>query len=368
MAIESLFGVSPEMLQAQQAAQQREQAMQFAQLSPGQASQFMAYQAGSGLGGALGGMMGAKDPELEKAAQVKSLIEGVDFEDTSSVMNAITSLNKAGFTREAMSLIPRVDKLKEAQANRDAKTEEVQMRIEAKKEEIRLRAENQTEQLKLQTQAALERAREQNASREMIAAMMADARRQAAQIAADARTQTAQLTAALKGEKPKSVAEVKAELDKQAKGDAVDRFSSELDNMDTMLDELYKQGGVPSTKDLPLKNIGAYASASSIGQVTGRMIGAETQATRDSLEAAATRLLADYKKATGMSASEMNSNVELQQFKNAMGSSTMSLEARKKILQDMRDKFVTIGKKKPPSSSDSPTPSSGDGWSIRPKK
>jgi hypothetical protein len=121
MAVESLFGVSPEALQAQRAEDQRKQAMQFAQMTPGQASQFMAYQAGSGLGSALGGMMGAKDPELERSAQIKSLLQETDMEDLNSVMSTVNRLNKAGFTQQAMALLPRVDKLREAEADRQAK-------------------------------------------------------------------------------------------------------------------------------------------------------------------------------------------------------------------------------------------------------
>jgi hypothetical protein len=123
MAIESLFGVTPEALQAQRAAEQRQQAMQFAQLTPGQASQFMAYQAGSGIGGALAGMMGAKDPELERAAMVNNMLKETDMNDLDSVGQLVNNLNKAGFTREAMSLIPRVDKLREADAERQTKKE-----------------------------------------------------------------------------------------------------------------------------------------------------------------------------------------------------------------------------------------------------
>lgn len=201
----SLFGVSANDLQAQRQAAAQAQARQYASMDPAQMVNYAGYMAGNQLGGAMAGMMGAKDPELEKANIVNSLVKETDMTDLESVKGLAQKLTQAGATREAMALLPRIDSLSKQVEDRTARTEDKQAAIEARKEEIRLRGEQKLIELKAQAEAALERAREQNASREQIAAMMADARKQAAQIAADTRLQMGQLAAAMKAEKPEKV-------------------------------------------------------------------------------------------------------------------------------------------------------------------
>lgn len=194
----SLFGVSANDLQAQRQAAAQAQAMRYAQMNPAEQVNYGGYMAGNQVGNALMGMMGAKDPELEKANMVNSLVKETDMTDLDSVKGLAQKLTQAGATREAMALLPRIDALTKQTEDRTARTEDKQAAIEARREEIRLRGEQRLEELRLKAQADLERAREQNASREQIAAMMAEARRQAAQIAADTRLQMGQLAAAMK--------------------------------------------------------------------------------------------------------------------------------------------------------------------------
>lgn len=203
--METLFGMNPEDIQAQRTAQARQQAMQFAQMSPAERATMGFYQAGNQLGGALAGMMGAKDPQLERAATINKLVQNTDMNDLESVKGLVGQLNKVGATREAMSLLPRIDALTKTQEDRQYRKEDKEAALEARKAEIEMRGQQRLTEIQAQAAAALERAREANASREQIAQIMADARRQAAQVAADTRLQMAQFAASLKAEKPEKV-------------------------------------------------------------------------------------------------------------------------------------------------------------------
>ena len=76
----SLFGISPESLQAQRQAVQEAQAMRFAQLDPAERATYGFYRAGQQTGNALAGLMGAQDPELEAVKLVQSL--GAQYDKT----------------------------------------------------------------------------------------------------------------------------------------------------------------------------------------------------------------------------------------------------------------------------------------------
>jgi hypothetical protein len=311
-------------------------------------------------------MMGAEDPELKKASMVNNMLKETDMNDLNSVRKLVNQLNSVGASREAMSLIPRIDKLSEAESQREAKRDETQTRLEARKEEIRIQAENRMEQLRVQTEAALERAREQSASRELIAAMMADARKQAAQIAAEARTQTVQLTTALKADKPLTPAQLKAEEKKLAREEATQGLDDTLSNMEKLVDSLNAGGGITSTTKSPLENTLSSMGSSGIGQMVGRATGTENQKNRDVLAAQKMQLLNDIKNATGMSAQQMNSNVELQLWMDSLGAPGMTAEANKEILKSIRKKYVNrkTGSSNPPASSGGSRTKSGTAYSI----
>jgi hypothetical protein len=86
---QSLFGTTPEDLQASRDAALREQASQYAQLDPFQRASMNLYQGGSRLGGAVGGMLGGQDPELMRIKQRQSLMQGINLSDASSIKQGI---------------------------------------------------------------------------------------------------------------------------------------------------------------------------------------------------------------------------------------------------------------------------------------
>lgn len=350
---ESLFGMTPQDIQAQRQAAMRQQAQQFAQMPPEQRAAMALYQGGNQLGGALAGMMGAKDPELEKANMVNSLVKETDMTDLDSVKGLAQKLTKAGATREAMALLPRIDALTKQTEDRTARSEDKQAAIEAKKEEIRLRGEQRLVEIRLKAEADLQRARERAATDKELNQIRVDAQREMA----NARLQMSQLIASMKTNadrnRPQTAAEIRAEEKKQARAEATDSLDSTLTDMETLVGDLEKSGGMSSTARSPFKNLLTSVETSGVGQAAGRVVGSKDQTNRDVLAAQKLRLLNDIKQATGMSAQEMNSNVELKLQLDSLGAPGMTAEANKAILAGIRAKF--INKSKPPATPKEPS-------------
>jgi len=79
--VNSLFGITPESLQAQRDAALQAQALQYAKLDPFQRATAAIYTGANRLGGAVGGMLGAQDPEMMRIRQRQQLLEGADISD-----------------------------------------------------------------------------------------------------------------------------------------------------------------------------------------------------------------------------------------------------------------------------------------------
>lgn len=104
---ESLFGVTPESLMADREQRLQQQALQFAQLNPMQAAQAGFYTAGSRLGGAIGGLLGAEDPELMRVRQRQELLQGINPADPASLRSAAQKAMQMGDAQAAQMLTSR---------------------------------------------------------------------------------------------------------------------------------------------------------------------------------------------------------------------------------------------------------------------
>jgi hypothetical protein len=87
----SLFGMTPESLMAQREAALQTQAQQFAQLDPFQRATAGIFAGASKLGGAIGGMLGAQDPEMMRLQQRQSMLQNLDLTDPESLKAGIQS-------------------------------------------------------------------------------------------------------------------------------------------------------------------------------------------------------------------------------------------------------------------------------------
>lgn len=73
--VNSLFGITPESLQAQRDQALQQEAMQYAKMDPFQRATAGIYAGANKLGGAIGGMLGAQDPEMMRITQRQSLLQ-----------------------------------------------------------------------------------------------------------------------------------------------------------------------------------------------------------------------------------------------------------------------------------------------------
>jgi hypothetical protein len=95
---------SPELYQQQQGALMNQQALQYAQLDPFERVTYGANLAGQRLGGALGGLLGGPDPQLQIISARQSVMQGVDPSNPESILNAAQQLANAGDQQGALTL------------------------------------------------------------------------------------------------------------------------------------------------------------------------------------------------------------------------------------------------------------------------
>lgn len=112
----TLFGVTPEALMAQREAQLQQRAMQFAQMNPMEQAQAGFYTAGSRLGSAVGGLLGAQDPELMRVRQRQSLLQGVDLNDPAALREAASKALQLGDNAAASQLAQQALTVQEKQS------------------------------------------------------------------------------------------------------------------------------------------------------------------------------------------------------------------------------------------------------------
>lgn len=101
--IASLF-MTPEMYQQAQNAQALERANAFAQLDPLQRAAQSMYYGGYQAGNAIGGALGAQDPQMQLASLRQSVLKGVDQADAGSLRKAAQALADAGDLQGANAL------------------------------------------------------------------------------------------------------------------------------------------------------------------------------------------------------------------------------------------------------------------------
>jgi hypothetical protein len=383
--VQSLFGVSPEMYQQAQQQRADAQALRFAQLDPFQQANFAIGRGANMLGGAIGGALGGQDPELQRISMRQQIARQLNPNDPASIEQAIAALSQGGDPQGAMMLQGEYRKLQEsnalvgqrtaAQLASQAQASKIQLGVE---QENKLRGElsnlgaNATEEqirgvllkygdpdkvLTALTSAATRA--EDRASRERLAKDAADARVEAARIQAEARVDAAreaganraqiaqlqaqnrqdlaQLTASLKGPSP---AVIKAQEKAAQVEEGQLALGDTISTAKTLIADLAKMGGITSTSKGPLANLITSAQTGTVGQAVGRAVGTKEQAKRDELKSIRLQLLNAVKEATGMSAQQLNSNVELKTYLDSLGSEGMSKEANEAILDNLSRRYL----------------------------
>lgn len=118
-----------------------------------------------------------------------------------------------------------------------------------------------------------------------------------------------------------------------------EEFETILSEMRSAYDSLDRMKAIPNNQRGTAANVQASIGASNIGQIASRAVGTEAQTERDFIASSRIRLLNAIKQATGMSAQQLNSNVELQTWLKAVTDPSQSKQAVDRILNSI-EKFV----------------------------
>lgn len=150
----------------------------------------------------------------------------------------------------------------------------------------------------------------------------------------------------------------KATADKMKQEQGISQASDILDTLETAYLELDRMRAIPSQQRGMMSNVLSSIAASGAGQVAGRTFGTPEQSQRDIIASARNQMLAAMKNATGMSAQQLNSNVEFKTWLDSLTDPAKSIESNRAILDNMR-KFIQSGgkysAKKPSSAATSAT-------------
>lgn len=108
-----LFGVTPESLTAQREAMLNKQAMDYASLQdPYARANYSIYQGVGNAARGVGGLMGAQDPEMAKAAALQTIFKSANPTTPEGLASLAQTLAQQGFGQQAMSAM---DQARQAQ-------------------------------------------------------------------------------------------------------------------------------------------------------------------------------------------------------------------------------------------------------------
>jgi hypothetical protein len=118
------------------------------------------------------------------------------------------------------------------------------------------------------------------------------------------------------------------------------QLADDLDNLRASFNKLDEMRSIPSTERGAFSNIASATAATGIGQAAGRFVGTEAQVEREVINSARTRLVNSIKNATGMSAQQLNSNVELQTMLKSISDPGQPIQAALRIIDDIENAYV----------------------------
>jgi len=383
--VAGLFGLNPQMYGEQQRVGALNEGIALAQLDPASRGAAMTYAGAKGFGTALGGAMGIEDPQLKLISARNAIAQQIDQTNPESILKGAQMLAQAGdqqgamalaqYARQAQSEMALMQQRRAAEQSSLATAAKTQLSIR-QEEELRSKlsqlgpdasqdqvigiltqygppekvlaaltaAQSRTEAIQAKTEAtktaadaALERAKvaadaKIEAARERGATAL-----QIAQMQNQTKQDLAVLAASLKGPSA-AVLKAQEKAEKAAEGKEV--LSDTLETAKTLVNDLYKLGGMTSTSKQPLANLVTSLQSGTAGQIAGQALGTKTQAKRDELKSIRLQLLNAIKEATGMSAQQLNSNVELKTYLDSLGSEKMTKEANLAIIENISTRYL----------------------------
>ena len=372
--VAGLFGLTPQMYQNQQYGQDLNRGITLAQLSPGAAAQAGLQASVGQLGRGIAGAMGIEDPQLKMISARNTIAQQIDQNDPESILQGAKMLAQAGdqqgamalaqYARQAQSEMALMQQRRAAEQSSLATAAKTQLSI---RQEEQLRDElsklpqgaTQDDVLAVVTkygspdrvlaalQGSADKAAQREATlllgREKIAAKLESDLAQAKtdiekeKLRIEAKRELAQLMASLKG--PSSaVLKAQEKAEKIQEGQLA--LGDTISTAETLVKDLAKMGGITSTSKGPLANLVTSLQTGTVGQMAGRTFGTAEQAKRDELKSIRLQLLNAVKEATGMSAQQLNSNVELKTYLDSLGSEGMTKEANLAILDNLSRRYL----------------------------
>lgn len=115
-----------------------------------------------------------------------------------------------------------------------------------------------------------------------------------------------------------------------------------LDTLEGAYEELNRRKAIPSQQRGAVANVLASLGATQAGQTASRALGTPEQTERDVIASARNQLFAAVKNATGLSAQNLNSNVEFTTWMNSLTDPSKSIESNRAIIENMR-RFIASG-------------------------
>jgi hypothetical protein len=149
---EGLFGITPESLMAERDRQAQAQALRVAQLDPLQQARFSGFMATNQLGNAVGGLLGAQDPELMRVRQRQEMLQGVDIADPAALRQAAQRAMAANDFQAAQMLNDRALASERTQAQINA---DVALASQRRAQETKITAAGEREEQLRQALSAL---------------------------------------------------------------------------------------------------------------------------------------------------------------------------------------------------------------------
>jgi hypothetical protein len=133
-------------------------------------------------------------------------------------------------------------------------------------------------------------------------------------------------------EKPPTPAQVAKD---KRMGEARQALSKDIETQLGYYQKLADIGAMTSPTRSGVENVLAYARSSGPGQQLERAIGTDAQTLRDNIKNTRQRLFMQIKDATGATAGQMNSNVEMQAWLNSMTDPQQSIETVQETLKQL---------------------------------
>jgi hypothetical protein len=383
--VAGLFGMNPQMYGEQQRRSALQEGITLAQLDPASRGAAMTYAGARGLGNAIGGAFGVEDPQLKMISARNSIAQQIDQTNPESILQGAQMLAQMGdqqgamalaqYARQAQSEMAQTQQRRAAEQSSLATAAKTQLSID---QETKLRDElsklpqgatqddvlavltkygspdrviaaltasaSRTEATQAKTaaseaanQAKIEAAKTAADAKIEAARVQGATALQIAQLQAQAKRDIAELTASLKGP---SAAVLKAQEKAEKVEEGQLALGDTISTAETLVKDLAKMGGITSTSKGPLANLVTSLQTGTVGQMGGRVFGTKEQAKRDELKSIRLQLLNAVKEATGMSAQQLNSNVELKTYLDSLGSEGMTKEANLAILDNLSRRYL----------------------------